>query len=177
MAGFSEVISSGAFGSGKSRALCYTTVARAARPGAREGLFRKTRRSLVPTTLKTLIEGDGDMAPVLPLGSYVHNKSESVIKIKGGGEIVYGGLDDPGKIGSLNLTGAGVDQVEELSEIDWDSLKGRTRVQLRGLPNVVYGVCNPSTPSHWRANSSTSSNGTACRRRLPRPSRCSTASS
>lgn len=50
-----HVVQSGGFGSGKSDALCVKLVSRASRPGAREGLVRKTLESLKKSTLKTLL--------------------------------------------------------------------------------------------------------------------------
>ena len=157
-----EVLGSGAFGSGKSRALCIKLINRATIPGAREALIRKTLISLKATTLKTLLEPDGELPPVLPAGRYEHNKSEKVIRIHGGGEIVYFGLDDPDKIGSYNLSGAAVDQAEELDEADWTALRGRIRLKLEGVADQLYAVCNPSSPSHFLARRFGLSEGHVC---------------
>lgn len=146
-----ETLYSGAFGAGKSRAVCLKLAMRASVKGAREGLCRKHLVTLKATTLKTLLENDGELEPVLPPGSYEHNKAEKSIRIKGGGEIVYFGLDDPEKIGSYNLTGCAVDESAELSEADYRTLQGRIRVPVTGLANQLYGACNPSTPSHHLA--------------------------
>ena len=146
-----ELLYSGAFGAGKSRALCIMLVMRASRPGAREGLCRKELVTLKATTLKTLLEPDGDLPPVLPQGSYSHNKSEKIIRLYGGGEIQYFGLDKDSKIGSYNLTGCGVDEAVELTEQDWRQLRGRIRVKVEGLSNQLYGACNPGVPSHFLA--------------------------
>jgi hypothetical protein len=81
-----HVLYSGAVGAGKTRALCLKIAMRASFPGSREGLCRKHLVTLKATTLKTLLEGDGDMPPVLPAGYYQHNKSEKTIKLDGGGE-------------------------------------------------------------------------------------------
>lgn len=146
-----ESLYSGAFGAGKSFALCCKAVARASKRGAREALVRKNLSDLKGTTLRTLLMGDGDTPPVLPIGSYEHNKSERIIKIKGGGEIVYFSLEDSTTIGSYNLTGAGVDQCEELTEDDWFFLKGRLRATGEGITRQLYGVANPDSPSHHLA--------------------------
>jgi PBSX family phage terminase large subunit len=106
--------------------------------------------TLKASTLRTLLEPDGTAPPVLPAGSYQHNKSEKVIRIKGGGEIVYFGLDDPQKIGSYNLTGCAIDEAVELTLVDWHMLIGRIRLDV-GVPNSLYAVCNPGAPSHWLA--------------------------
>lgn len=146
-----ECLYSGAFGAGKSYSLCVKAVLRASKPGAREALVRKTLQDLKATTLRTLLQGDGETPPVLPLGSYEHNKSERVIRLLGGGEIVYFSMEDSSTIGSYNLTGAGVDQAEELTEDDWYFLMGRLRATGKGLTRQLYGVCNPDSPSHHLA--------------------------
>lgn len=145
-----EVLYSGAYASGKTRALCFRLVSRAQMPGAREGLCRKHLVTLKASTLRTLLEPDGKTPPVLPPGTYEHNKSEKVIRIKGGGEIVYFGLDDPQKIGSYNLSGVAVDEAVELDKQDWTMLIGRIRLDV-DISNSVYAVCNPGPPSHWLA--------------------------
>lgn len=146
------VLQSGGFGSGKSEALCVSLVRRAAVKGAREGLTRKSLESLKKSTLKTLLDGDGARPSVLPPGSYTHNKGEKTIKIHGGGEILYFGMDDPGKLGSLNLSGIAVDELIQFTEADWTWMLGRVRVRIAGLPNQIYGATNPGPPSHWIAD-------------------------
>ena len=145
------VLYSGCFGGGKSVAICDKLVSRASVPGSREALCRKTLVSLKATTLKTLLDGDGDVPPRLPKGSYTHNKAEKSIKIRGGGEIVYFGLDEPDKIGSYNLSGVGVDEAVEVRLEDWTQLRGRIRVRIPGVPNQIYAATNPGPPSHWLA--------------------------
>ena len=145
-----ELLYSGAYAAGKTRALCFRLVARAQIPGAREGLCRKHLVTLKASTLRSLLEPDGGAPPVLPPGTYDHNKSEKIIRIKGGGEIVYFGLDDVQKIGSYNLSGVAVDEAVELDLEDWHMLIGRIRLDV-GFPNSVYAVCNPGPPSHWLA--------------------------
>ena len=146
-----EVGYSGAFGAGKSRALCFKLIKRASTPGAVELLIRKNNSALRRTTLRTLLEPDGDLPPVLPPGSYIHNKSLQVINIYGGGVIMYFGIDDPAKIGSTPATGCAIDEATELSEADYRALRGRIRVRVAGLPNQLYWATNPGAPSHHLA--------------------------
>ena len=146
-----EALYSGAFGAGKTRALCWKLVARASLPGACELLCRKHNITLKRTTLRTLLEADGDLPPVLHPGTYTHNKQLQTIRIRGGGMIMYFGLDDPDKIGSTSATGAAVDEAVELTEEDWTALRGRIRVKIKGLANQLYGACNPGAPTHHLA--------------------------
>lgn len=146
-----EVLYSGAWGAGKTLSLCWKLVMRAANPGAREGLFRFTLKQLKKTTLVTLLEGDGKMPPVLPPGTYTHHKAEQRIDIGGGGTILYGDLEDAAKIGSMNLSGAGIDEASEVPEDRYTSLRGRIRVPVDGIANQLYAACNPAGPHHHLA--------------------------
>jgi PBSX family phage terminase large subunit len=151
-----EVLYSGAFGSGKTRATCMKLVLRASRRGACEALVRKHLVTLKATSLRTLLEPEGSLPPVLPAGTYEHNKSEKIIRIHGGGQILYFGLDDAGertntKRGSYNLSGVGIDQAEELTESDYIMLRGRIRATVEGMPNQIYGACNPDSDEHHLA--------------------------
>ena len=147
-----QILYSGGYGSGKSRSLAMWIVLRASRPGAMEGLFRKNLVTLKATTLRTLLEPEGMLPPVLPEELIEeHHKSERYIRIRGGGTIYYGGCDDPAKIGSLNLSGIGIDEAVELTEDDFTMLRGRVRVRVDGLVPQIAMACNPSGPSHWIA--------------------------
>lgn len=150
---------SGAWGAGKSRALCLKLVKRAMVPGAREWLVRRTLVSLKQTTLLTLLEPEGDLPPVLPEGYYEHNKADRRIKIRGGGEIMYDGLEDARapnkggmhKHGSVNVSGLNIDEAVELSESDYQWARSRVRLKIAGLPLQTNWASNPGPPSHFLA--------------------------
>lgn len=152
-----EILYSGAFGAGKTRALCYRAVRKAAEhPAVRFGLCRKTAVSLMSTTMRTLLEPDGDLPPVLALGTYHYHKvpGERRISLHGGGEITPFGCDDPQKVGSLQLTDCGIDECVELDKDEWDMLLGRVRMRFTrddGTENrrTLAGVCNPGDPGHF----------------------------
>jgi len=146
-----HLLYSGAFAAGKSRTLCWKLRMRAEKPGAVEMLCRKTLESLKKSTLRTLLEPDGELPPILEPGTYTHNKPEKTIKIHGGGEILYFGLDDPAKLGSVNATGCAIDELVDCTEADYTMLKGRVRMKVPGLPHQFYSACNPGPPSHWVA--------------------------
>lgn len=145
-----EALDCGGFRSGKTVALCIKLVQRASVQGAREGLFRREGAALRRTTLLTLLQGDGLTPPVLEPGTYVHRSSEGTIDLapSGGGTIVYLGAEDLGRIRGMSLTGAAVDQAEELDEGEWTNLIGRVSVGVPGLPRQLYGVCNADHPAH-----------------------------
>ena len=151
---------SGCRAGGKSYALCNKLVARAKVPRAREGLFRQNMTDLRNSTLKTLLDGDGEMPPALPLGTYDHNKVEGVINIHGGGEILYGGFDKgiaarqmggTGSKSSMNLTGAAIDEAIEVPESMFIQLDGSVRSVVPGLSQQIYVACNPGPPANWVA--------------------------
>jgi PBSX family phage terminase large subunit len=141
----------GGRGSAKSFALALKTYIRATKPGAMEGLFRFTLKALKKTTLRTLLEGDGDNPPVVPRGTYTHNKAEQIIRINGGGSIMYDGLEDPTNTGSLNLSGAAIDEVAQVSHDRFIWVNGAVRVRVPGNNLQVNMACNPGPPSHWLA--------------------------
>lgn len=145
----SEAFLSGAYGSGKTRALCEKVVLLSLRyPNNRGFLCRKILQSLKQTTLKTLLDGDGDLPPVLPKTLIrSHNKTDRVITLKNGSEIIYGNMDIE-FVKSMNLGWAAVDEVSELSQEEWNALIGRQR--LASMPvRQVFGSTNPSSPLHW----------------------------
>lgn len=147
---------SGAVRAGKTVALCLKTVVRAMRPGAREILCRKTLTALQGTTLRTLLDGDGNTPPVLPPGTYVHNRQQKIIRIIGGGEIVYFALADveggvQQRAGSYSATGVNIDEATELEAKDYRMLVSRASVSVPGLPRQVNMACNPGPPSHHLA--------------------------
>lgn len=147
-----ELLYSGAYGAGKSRAVCVKVLRKAVVPGARVGLFRKVSVSLKATTLKTLLEPEGRLPAVLPPGYYEHNKTLGEIRIVGGGQITYGGLDDPLKIRSMNLSDVAVDEAIDLNAEDWRTLRSRIRVKPNPeWVNQIFGATNPGPPSHFLA--------------------------
>jgi len=144
-----EKMYDGAFGAGKSRVLAYNAAMQAALyPGNLVGLFRKTLTSLKATTLRVLLEKDGNLPPVLPLGSYKHNKTDHVIHVHGGGDIFYGGLDDPLRIASLNLGSAFVDESREMDEDEYIMVLGRLRNTADPVRQLGTAT-NPDAPSHF----------------------------
>lgn len=143
-----EVLLSGAFGSGKTWALCVKALQHAVIKGNLVLLCRKTFADLRHTTLRVLLKGEGDMPPILPERSYEHNKSEHLITLHGGGDILYGGFDREMRLGSLNLGAAGVDEGAELVEDEYIMILGRLRNQADPNPQVFVAT-NPANPAHF----------------------------
>lgn len=151
-----EILSSGAFGTGKTRGLCYRAVRLAQHPAARVGLCRLTHTALKRTTLATLLEPDGDLPPVLEPGSYTRRKApgEEEVRLTNGGRILPFGCEDPVTIASLQLTDCCIDEGIELEEKHWNMLVGRCRVTYT-LPdgsrniNTMATATNPGAPGHF----------------------------
>lgn len=147
-----ECILSGAYGGGKSLALCLKIVFLLTRyPKNRGFLARKTLQSLKSSTLKTLLDGDGNVPPALP--QYMiktHNKQDRLITLTNGSELYYGNLDIE-FLKSMNLGFGAVDETTEITEEEWNALNGRLR--LSGVPvRQIFGATNPSSPNHWIYN-------------------------
>lgn len=139
-----ELLYSGAWGAGKSRVLCEKVLFLCLRyPGNFVGICRKTYASLRFTTMKTWFE---EVCPVAYIKEY--NKTEHLVTLKNGSQVLFFGLDDPLKIQSLNLGSCGVDEVVELTEEDWLLLGGRLRYSKVPF-HQQFAATNPAHQQHW----------------------------
>lgn len=138
-----RVLFSGAFGAGKSVALCTKALKLSLDYPKNYGLIcRKVRATLNQTTIKTFFEL---VCPKELIADY--NKTEGLVTLTNGSQLLFGGLDDPLKLGSLNLGWCGIDEAIETNEEDWKMLEGRLR-----LPDVlhqIFAATNPGPPSHY----------------------------
>src|SRR4030043_1949521 len=138
-----RLLFSGAFGAGKSVALCAKGLKLSlGYPGNFGLICRKTRASLTHTTLKTWWDR---VCPNELVADY--NKTEGLLKLQNGSGIIFGGLDDPLKVGPLELGWCGIDEAIESNEDDWRMIEGRLR--LPGVPHVIMAATNPGPPSHY----------------------------
>jgi len=151
-----QILYSGAVRAGKSRALCYRAIRKATPPKSKVGLCRKTLVALKQTTLRTLLEADGDLPPVLPAGSYTFLQSpgKERIALNGGGEIIPFGCDNPEKVGSLTLSDLCIDEGIELDEPEWNMLTTRCSLEFTmpdGSKNkrTMATATNPGPPTHF----------------------------
>lgn len=143
-----EVLFTGSYGSGKTVALCYKLLTHAIIPNNLCLLTRKTRASLTNSTLRTLLHGDGNMPPILIPGSYEVNESKSVIRLNGGGTIVFKGCDDDLAIRSMNLGGIAIDEAIELTDIEYEALIGRLRNNASDN-RQIFMATNPGSQNHF----------------------------
>jgi len=134
---------SGAFGAGKSVALCTKALRLSLDYPKNFGLIcRKVRATLSQTTLRTFLEL---VCPRELIADF--NKTEGLVTLTNGSQILFGGLDDPLKLGSLNLGWCGIDEAIESNEEDWKMIEGRLR--LPGVPHQIFAATNPGPPSHY----------------------------
>ncbi len=137
-------ILAGSAGTGKSRAcLEKANWVLEKYPMARGMMARLTRRSLTQSGMITFQD------EVLGNNSHVQfHGGDQAYKYPNGSILGVAGLDDPNKIFSSQWDFIFIQQAEELTVNDWESL-------FRGLRNdkvpyqQVYGDCNPGPPDHW----------------------------
>lgn len=148
-----SIIFGGGAGGGKSF-LLGLLVALAAKkyPGTRWGLARKELKSLKQTTLATLISKVHRSLGISE-NDYKLNLLDSTLEYTNGSEILLLDLtakpSDPEmeSLGSLELTGAFVDEVGEVNKKAYDVLSSRVNRWLNkefGITGKVVASCNPS---------------------------------
>jgi PBSX family phage terminase large subunit len=140
------VLFSGAFGAGKTIALCAKALQLSLDYPHNFGyICRKVRATIGLSTLKTFT--DLVCPPELIAN---HNKAEGLFTLTNGSQLLFGGLDDPLKLGSLGAGGigfVGIDEAIETIEDDWRMLEGRLR--LPGVPHQIFAATNPGPPTHY----------------------------
>lgn len=142
-----EVMYSGGFGGGKSRSLCIKAAMEASKKGNIVLLIRKTLVSLRKSTLRSLLDEDDKIPPVLPIGTYTFNKSAGEIKLNNGGTIIICGMDNPTRLRSINAGCVIIDEAIELNEEEYNTLFSRLRLNV-GSRQIVMAT-NPGPQSHF----------------------------
>lgn len=146
-----EVIFGGGAGGAKSFLGCGWLVYMASKyPGTRWLMGRKKLKRLKETTLKTFFEVCAKWG--IKSGRDFVYYADSHIKFKNGSEIVLKDLahqpSDPNydDLGSLELTGAFIDEVNQITFKCWQVVQSRIRFKLdeNGLTPKCLGTCNPS---------------------------------
>jgi PBSX family phage terminase large subunit len=116
-------------------------------PGAQAGLVRKVAADIVPTVLvtyKRVIQQSKSGAL-----AYGGEKPEW-FDYPNGAKLYIGGMDRPGKVLSGERDFIYVNQAEELTLDDWETLTTRTtgRGAVTATP-MLFGDCNPGPEDHW----------------------------
>jgi PBSX family phage terminase large subunit len=145
----SEVLFSGGYRSAKTVALMWCALRAASVPGNQVLICRKHTSDLWASTLHTLMEGEGNMPPLLSRNAYTDwNKVQQRINLNGGGTIWYKGFDD-----SFSLRGRGlgcicVDEGSQLEKAEYMELLGR--LSNSSAPKLqVFIATNPATQNHF----------------------------
>lgn len=147
------IVFGGGAGGGKSFLLgLLCAIAAKKYPGTRWGLARKELKSLKQTTLATLIS-KVHRALGISENDYKLNLLDSTLEYTNGSSILLLDLtakpSDPEmeSLGSLELTGAFVDEVGEVNKKAYDILASRVNRWMNkeyGITGKVVGSCNPS---------------------------------
>ena len=141
-----EFIVAGPAETGKTMATCWRVHLMAMKyAGLNGAIVRKTQADMYGSVLQTferVIVG----APVEPYGG------EKVQKYtySNGSVIWIGGMDKPGKVLSSERDFVYVNQAEQLTLDDWESITTRTTGRGAVMPyTMTFGDCNPGGSRHW----------------------------
>jgi hypothetical protein len=145
-----EVLYGGAAGGGKSAFGCLWLISNCTTyRGTRWLMGRSKLKSLKETTLNTFF----DISTMLGIGHlYTYNAQSNIIYFKNGSEIILKDLflypSDPNfdSLGSLEITGAFIDECNQITYKAWQIVKSRIRYKLsenKLIPKML-GTCNPA---------------------------------
>jgi phage terminase large subunit len=145
-----ELIYGGAAGGGKSAlGILWLIEQCQAYPGTRWLMGRSKLKALKETTLNTFFE----QASLLQLNNqFTYNGQSGVIYWNNGSEILLKDLclypSDPNfdSLGSLEITGAFIDECNQITYKAWQIVKSRIRYKLNqyGIEPKMLGTCNPA---------------------------------
>ena len=148
----SQIIFGGGAGSAKSFLGCYWLLKNCLKyPGTRWLMGRKKLKTLKETTFNSFLEVCKHQGVVIGTHFQVNHQSNT-IKFFNGSEILMKDLfhypSDPNfdELGSLEITGAFIDEVNQVVELAWEIVKSRIRYKLDeyNLIPKMLGTCNPS---------------------------------
>ncbi len=145
-----EVLYGGAAGGGKSAFGCLWLISMCQKyPNTRWLMGRSKLKSLKETTLNTFFE----LSSRLDIGNqYNYNAQSNIITFDNGSEIVLKDLflypSDPNydSLGSLEITGAFIDECNQVVYKAWQIVKSRIRYKLNEYDLIpkILGTCNPA---------------------------------
>lgn len=147
-----EVVFGGGAGGGKSILGCYWLLKNCMRyPGTRWVMGRKVLKVLKETTLNSFFQVCKEQGVKRDM-HFKYNEVKGLITFTNGSEIFLKELEfkpsDPDfdDLGSLEITGAFVDECNQIVSKAWKVLKSRIRYMLDkyGLFPKILGSCNPS---------------------------------
>ncbi len=145
-----ELIYGGAAGGGKSAIGCLWLIENCQKyVGSRWVMGRSKLKTLKETTLNTFFE----LSTKLGISNqFVYNSQIGIIKFHNGSQIILKDLflypSDPefDSLGSLEITGAFIDECNQIVYKAWQVVKSRIRYKLKefNLTPKIFGTCNPA---------------------------------
>lgn len=147
-----EIIFGGGAGGAKSFVGCYWLLKNCLKyPGTRWLMGRKKLKTLKETTFNSFLQVAKIQGVKIGIHFTVNHQSNTII-FANGSEILMKDLayypSDPqfDELGSLEITGAFIDEVNQIVEIAWQVVKSRIRFMLDeyNLTPKILGTCNPS---------------------------------
>ena len=145
-----EVLFGGAAGGGKSAFGCLWLIEGClSYPGSRWLMGRSKLKSLKETTLNTFFEMSNDIGIN---EQWIYNSQSGVIQFINGSQIIMKDLflypSDPNfdSLGSLEITGAFIDECNQVNYKAWQVVKSRIRYKLKEFDLIpkILGSCNPA---------------------------------
>lgn len=145
-----EVLYGGAAGGGKSALGCLWLIEMCQKyPGTRWLMGRSKLKNLKETTLNTFFELSGKLELS---GQFTFNDQKNIIYWHNGSEILLKDLfhypSDPNydSLGSLEITGAFIDECNQITLRAWQIVKSRIRYKLNEYDRIpkLLGSCNPA---------------------------------
>ena len=145
-----EILFGGAAGGGKSKLGCLWLIEMCQTcPGTRWVMARKVLKALKETTLNTFFETSKELGLN---DQWEYKQQQGLIQWKNGSQILLKELrlkpTDPNfdELGSLEITGAFVDETAQICIKAWTVLKSRIRYKLDEFDLIpkMLGSCNPS---------------------------------
>jgi hypothetical protein len=116
-------------------------------PGCQGVILRKIAADLTPTVLQTFEKKIlGADSPVTAYGG----ERPQWYDYPNGSRVWVAGLDDAGKSLSSERDFAYVNQAEQLTRDDWETIGTRTTGRAGVIvPGLLFGDCNPAGQRHW----------------------------
>lgn len=145
-----ELLYGGAAGGGKSALGCLWLIEMCQTyAGSRWLMGRSKLKALKETTLNTFFDISSKLGIVV---QYNYNQQSGIITFYNGSEIILKDLflypSDPNfdSLGSLEITGAFIDECNQVVHKAWQVVKSRCRYKLNefGLVPKIFGSCNPA---------------------------------
>jgi PBSX family phage terminase large subunit len=143
-----EVMLSGPAETGKTFLCCHKLDALLWKyPRSQAVMVRKTLASLFPSVFQTYRKITGVDSPIVYYGG---EKKPEWADYPNGSRLYFAGMDKAGKALSSERDFIYVNQAEELTVNDWETLTTRCTGRAANAPYPqMMGDCNPGPPTHW----------------------------